>query len=324
VLQKNNESHRRHRDSATWQHADPRPHHLKSSEMTYTEEATLFTCQGETLLGVLAKPETPADTAVLVVVGGPQYRVGSHRQFVLLSRALATAGYAVLRFDYRGMGDSSGEQRDFEAVSVDIGAAIDALQLRLPGVKHLVLWGLCDAAAAALLYCHETRDPRVTGLCLLNPWVRSEASLARTQVKHYYTHRLREKQFWLKLLRGQIDTQAITGLMRNIRVALNIAGRSHTPADAPGQSQASQKTFQHRMSAAWHGFSGHMLLLLSGDDYTAKEFLEHTRSDAAWKNSQRHAKLTRSDIPGADHTFSNAASRQLVEYLTVNWMAHCQ
>ena len=72
--------------------------------MNYTEETTVFACAGDTLMGILAKPETPADTGVIVIVGGPQYRVGSHRQFVLLSRALAAAGYAVLRFDYRGMG----------------------------------------------------------------------------------------------------------------------------------------------------------------------------------------------------------------------------
>src|SRR5450759_3426358 len=136
---------------------------LKQPGMTYTEETTLFACAGDTLLGILAAPETPAQTGVVVIVGGPQYRVGSHRQFVLLSRALATAGYGVLRFDYRGMGDSTGAQRDFEAVSADIASAIDTLRQRLPSVKYIALWGLCDAAAAALLYCHDTQDPRVTG-----------------------------------------------------------------------------------------------------------------------------------------------------------------
>ena len=87
--------------------------------MNYTEEAVTFPCEGQALVGVLAKPESPQDIGVVVIVGGPQYRAGSHRQFVLLSRALAVAGFAVLRFDYRGMGDSEGEQRDFESASVD-------------------------------------------------------------------------------------------------------------------------------------------------------------------------------------------------------------
>ena len=82
--------------------------------MSYSETPQFIPCGGERMLGILALPAVPADIGIVLVVGGPQTRVGSHRQFVLLSRCLAAAGYAVLRFDYRGMGDSSGEQRGFE------------------------------------------------------------------------------------------------------------------------------------------------------------------------------------------------------------------
>ena len=280
--------------------------------MTYTEETTLFACEGDTLLGILARPERPAQTGVVVIVGGPQYRVGSHRQFVLLSRALAGAGYPVLRFDYRGMGDSTGAQRDFEAVSADIAAAIDALQQRVPAVKQVALWGLCDGASAALLYCDETHDPRVSGLCLLNPWVRSEASLARTQVKHYYRQRLMQKEFWLKLMRGRVAAGAVNGLIQKIRLA----------SDAPDKraAQTGQAVFQHRMAAAWHRFNGHLLLLLSGDDYTAKEFVEYAGADPAWKNYQIHAGLRRHEIDGADHTCSTPRAREMVETYTLAWL----
>lgn len=302
--------------------------------MHYTEETTLFACAGETLLGILARPDKPAGTALVLVVGGPQYRAGSHRQFVLLSRALAGAGFAVLRFDYRGMGDSSGAQRNFEAVSADIAAAIDTLQQCLPEVKKVALWGLCDAAAAALLYCHDTQDPRVTGLCLLNPWVRSEASLARTQVRHYYLARLQQKEFWLKLLRGGVALQALGGLVQNLRVAF--AAASHAadteaehaatgglPARAGGARlhAAPLMPFQHRMALAWKQFQGRILLVLSGDDYTAKEFQEFAGNDPAWQNYLHHARLQRQDVPGADHTFSGAASRQQAEQITLAWAA---
>jgi exosortase A-associated hydrolase 1 len=279
--------------------------------MKYTEETTLFACASDTLLGILAKPQTPCELGVVVIVGGPQYRVGSHRQFVLLSRALAAAGYAVLRFDYRGMGDSTGAQRDFENVTADIAAAIDELQRRLPAVKQVALWGLCDGASAALLYCHETHDPRVTGLCLLNPWVRSEASLAKTQVKHYYAQRLMQKEFWLKLLSGKVALSALSGFAQKVRLM----------ASGPNRSATEKQTFQQRMATAWHGFTGHILLILSGDDYTAKEFLEYADATSAWRGALSRANVLRSDVPGVDHTFSSAAARKLAEDLTLDWLA---
>ena len=286
--------------------------------MNYVEKAITFTCAGQTLVGILAAP-LPAGsvgpahaTGVVLIVGGPQYRAGSHRQFVLLSRALAAAGNPVLRFDYRGMGDSTGEQRDFLQVTPDIASAIDALQHHVPSVTQVALWGLCDAASAALLYCHDTHDARVRGLCLLNPWVRSEATLARAHVKHYYADRLRQKEFWLKLLSGKVAITATRSLWRNLTLALRGSG--------PGPSSAAQP-FQARMAGAWKESDAGLLLLLSGKDYTAKEFLEFAAMDASWTGLLARPGVTRQDLPDADHTFSEEAARTQVEMLTIEWLS---
>lgn len=279
--------------------------------MNHTEEAVRFSCEDETLFGILARPEQPAELGIVIVVGGPQTRVGSHRQFVLLSRALAAAGFPVLRFDYRGMGDSTGEQRNFEAITPDIRAAIDALQTACPGVTRIVLWGLCDAAAAALLYWDATRDPRIDGLCLLNPWVRSAASLARTQVKHYYGQRLLQKEFWLKLLSGRLN------VVRSVGELLRKIGQASTRAN-----DGEQLAFQARMARGWKNFAGPILLILSGTDYTAKEFLEYANSTESWRGALKQPNLTRIDIADADHTFSSQAWRKTVENACNDWLKH--
>lgn len=282
--------------------------------MNYSEEAIRFSCSEDTLLGILARPEVPALSGFIVVVGGPQYRVGSHRQFVLLSRRLAAAGHAVLRFDYRGMGDSTGQLRPFDSVSDDIAAAINALQLQVPSIQYITLWGLCDGASAALIYCQQTADSRVRNLCLLNPWVRSELSLARTQVKHYYRQRLGQMDFWAKLLRGGVAWQALKELARNVGIAL---GGMRPQAPEVAASQPVQ-TFQHRMATGWNFFSGNIVVILSGDDYTAKEFSGCLSDDPAWQNALAHPGLIRHDLPGVDHTFSTATARARVEELTLN------
>lgn len=275
--------------------------------MSFVEEPVRFACENETLFGFLARPEQPADLGIVVVVGGPQTRVGSHRQFVLLARALAAAGYPVLRFDVRGMGDSTGAQRNFEHITPDIAAAIETLQANCPAVHRVVLWGLCDAASAALLYCDEAHDPRIAGLCLLNPWVRSEASLAKTQVKHYYGQRLLQKEFWAKLLSGRLDVaRALAELLRKF-----------------GQATVKAEQFlgfQERMARGWKSFTGPILLILSGNDYTAKEFREYAAGAPVWRGLLEQAGITRVDVPDADHTFSSQQWRDSVENACLDWL----
>lgn len=278
--------------------------------MSYRESVLGIACEGEPLVGILAEPAggTPAEVGVLIIVGGPQYRVGSHRQFALLARHLAAHSFAALRFDYRSMGDSGGATRDFLGVDADIAAAISALMAARPALKRVVLWGLCDAASAALLYLEATRDPRVAGITLLNPWVRSAASLAQAHVKHYYWRRLREKAFWLKLLSGGIGAKALRALAGNLRLARS--------AKQPGDA----RSFQDRMAAGLQRFGGPTLLILSGDDYTAREFLLHAQGAPAWAGLLDHGRLRRVDLSEADHTFSDPGQAAQVETLTLNWL----
>lgn len=284
--------------------------------MSVIEQAVSFTCAGESLLAIVAGSDIDTDghaasCGVLIVVGGPQYRVGSHRQFLLLSRYLAGNGFPTMRFDYRGMGDSSGAIRSFEAIGTDIGTAIDAFQHLCPTVERVVLWGLCDAASAALLYVQETRDKRIAGLVLLNPWVRSESSLAKTQIKHYYGQRLLTKGFWEKLLLGRLDVlNSLRGFVRAVSVARCREGGNRTVACS----------FQERMAEGWHQFSGRILLILSEQDYTAKEFLEFSERDPAWVGWAAYGKLDRLDLADADHTFSSLVSRRQVEDATLAWL----
>lgn len=65
---------------------------------------------------------------VLIVVGGRQYRVGAHRQFVSLARALAAAGYPAFRFDVRGTDGSQRHARHFLDCGDDLQSAIATLR----------------------------------------------------------------------------------------------------------------------------------------------------------------------------------------------------
>ena len=280
--------------------------------MNFTEQAIVFPCASNDLLGIVAMPEQINKIGVLIVVGGPQYRAGSHRQFLLLSRALAISGYPVMRFDHSGLGDSTGETEHFEALNGNILAAISAFQQKCPNVNNVVLWGLCDAASASLLYWDATHDARIAGMVLLNPWVRSEATLAKTQIKHYYGQRLLQAEFWQKLLTGKLSVGlALKGLLANLN-------KSHLQSDL--QNMPDALLFQKKMLRGVQEFEKRVLIVLSGNDYIAKEFLEATMKNSAWQAVLSQTNITQVSIRDADHTFSSVEWRRQVEQITLQWL----
>lgn len=274
-----------------------------------------FDCEGETLIGVITRPEQPMSCGVLVVVGGPQYRAGSHRQFVLLARHLAEHSIACMRFDYRGMGDSSGALRNFEHVDADIRAALDSFFAAVPELQEVALWGLCDGASASIFYAY--RDERVRGLVLLNPWVRTVMGEAKVYLKHYYLKRAVDPAFWKKALTGRFDLKAsLSSLAENIKRAAVGHGGGASLAD-PMKSN----TLPDRMGRALHRFDGRVLLVLSGNDLTAKEFVDSTATSACWPELLEDSRVSRIDVPEANHTFSTREWRDLVSVSTQEWLA---
>ncbi len=299
---------------------------MKYSQVDTKEEVLTIPCGEDLLCGILHRPVEAAGTGVVINVGGPQYRVGSHRQFLLLARALADEGFPVLRFDYRGMGDNGGELLGFEDVEEDIRAAVDAFVESVPGVKRVVLWGLCDAASAALFYAHK--DARITGLVLLNPWVRSEAGIARSYLKHYYLKRLVSVELWRKVIRGEFQFKAsMNSLVSMLTSAFGI-GKDQTPTnnlspDSVIASDISRKSLADRMADGLSAYKGKVLFILSGDDLTAGEFKDEVSRSRTWRRLMKRASISRIDFPEANHTFSRRAWRERVARWTVDWLPMC-
>ena len=277
--------------------------------MPYEETPFCFECEGERLLGIVHRPEHVHDTGVLIIVGGPQYRVGSHRQFLLLARCLARHGIPVMRFDYRAMGDSEGEGIDFENVNQDIARAIDSFVQQIPGIRKVVLWGLCDAASASLFYGYT--DPRVSGMVLLNPWVRTTAGEAKAYLKHYYLSRFLSKDFWKKVLGGKFNPAA------SLKSLFKFTRDARKGSQRPSHSQQS---LPQRMLHCLCKFNGKILLILSGNDLTADEFRDVINASQGWSEALASSRVSRKNLESANHTFSSAAWRSQVESWTLDWL----
>ncbi len=288
------------------------------------ERALVFECAGSPQVGIFhPAATTPARYGVVIVVGGgPQYRVGGHRQLVLWARKLAAEGFPVLRFDYRGMGDSHGKFAGFEDIDEDIRSAIDRFCVEAPGVGKVVLWGECDASAAILFYAY--RDPRVAGVVLLNPWVRTESGQAKAVLRHYYLQRLMQPSFWRKVVSLRFNPLASIGS------ALKLLAKTRTPGSVERAAAAAlpidalprSMPLPDKLLAGINRFKGPIMLVMSGRDLIAREFDDLVRDSEQWAGVMAASLMTRHDIADGDHTFSSAAQRDQVISHGLAWLRH--
>ncbi len=289
--------------------------------MSFKESACSFLCHDSWLYGIISMPKQAITSTkgVLIIVGGPQYRVGSHRQFTLLARHLAAKGIPVMRFDTRGMGDSEGEIRTFEEIDEDLNCAINQFFLEISSLQEIVIWGLCDAATAALFYAHH--DKRVTGLVLLNPWVRTEYSVVKTYLKHYYYNRFTDRELWKKVYSG--DFNYIATIRPLLRLIYNSLINKNKPISFK-QNISNQITndspLPERMFNGLNRFKGKVLLITCGDDFTAQEFMDLIKESKKWQKLLESSSTEQFHLPNANHTFSRREWRDQVFNWTYDWI----
>ena len=282
----------------------------------YSEQSVEFFVNEQRLHGVLNVPEQETDTAVIIVVGGPQFRVGSHRQFVLLARFLANNNICALRFDYSGMGYSEGVPKNFYQVDGDIKSAVDFMQQR--NFKNIFVWGLCDAAAAISFYAHS--DSRINGAILLNPWVRSEASHSKVLLSSYYKDRWFNLEVWKDLLKSPRKIIAAAGSILNVIFKV-LSAKKKQINDTSVRMISESERLDDLASAIFKGltwFPNKICLILSANDLTAKEF-EEALEEHQWLETAGE-KVEMQSVADANHTFSTAAWRNTVETLTLDFI----
>jgi uncharacterized protein len=120
-----------------------------------SEQLTLETSDGLTLEAVLDSPGSPG-SVLLLCHPHPQMGGTMNAPLLLALRdELAGRGWAVLRFNFRGIGGSEGTSGTGDAETADARAGLELLRKRFPGL-HLGLGGWSFGAAVALrVACDE-------------------------------------------------------------------------------------------------------------------------------------------------------------------------
>jgi exosortase A-associated hydrolase 1 len=252
---------------------------------------------GHQSLGILVSGQS--NVAVLMVSGGAQTRVGSHRMQQQLAEMLKQQHISSLRFDFPGYGDAEGQPRDFIQHATSLSDVLANAKQLQPQIQHWLLFGLCDGASAILLNQHVLKQS--SGLILLNPWCRAEGNHAQTMVRFYYWQRFKSKEFWQKLLSGQVrpfdSLKQLFGFWQKSKAAQ----QQHCKLDNITSDNFLPQLFKH-----WSELSQPVLLVLSENDLTAQECV-NCISQLPQKQQQSILMKTKIEkIAGANHTCSEA------------------
>lgn len=247
----------------------------------------------EGLIGIETEPDAPRRATVVWCNSGSEPHEGPGRAWVEYARDLAEAGYASVRLDFSGWGESPdlghAPGRPYDAHCIDeIGSAVASLRSR--GHERIIVAGLCAGAwitlRAALLY-------PVDGVIAFNPqlyWAPGdpvEADLVgETRVRR--TEEIRRIKRWRR-----------TGLW----TALDAVGVRHPVATWIRELEESGTPI--------------LMLFAEGDD--GIEFLED-RVGRAWGEVLRSGTIQSRVIPGIDHPMHRTWLRSTVVDEARRWL----
>ncbi|HVR89526.1 MAG TPA: hydrolase 1, exosortase A system-associated [Novosphingobium sp.] len=239
-----------------------------------------FACEGAMLAATL--DAAPGTTGLVIVSGGNEVRSGAWAGQALLAAEIAAAGFPVLRFDRRGVGDSDGPNGGFRTSGPDIAAALCAFREVSPNLTRIVAFGNCDAASALMLGGGTGCD----ALTLSNPWTiesdDGDQAPPPEVVRAHYRQRLSDPRALIRLLTGKVSPGKLIASLR----------------DAMGPPPPPSSLAQD-MAAGLERFAGPVTILLAERDRTAQAFL------AAWDKQDARLRT----CPGASHSYVEATAR---------------
>jgi hypothetical protein len=161
----------------------------------------------------------------------------------------------------------------------------------------------------------------VSGLVLVNPWVRTIAGEAKAYLRHYYLSRLLERGFWRKIVSGQFSVAAsLRSLFDLLRKARARDGGPSTARARESLGSRRDLALPQRMAEGMRRFDGSVLLILSSNDLTAREFEDAAAASPLWRGLLAAPRVERKSLRGADHTFSRREWRRQVCDWTIAWV----
>jgi dipeptidyl aminopeptidase/acylaminoacyl peptidase len=150
-----------------------------------------FECENQQIVGILHLPNEKRKIPLVVLVHGRSAnKLGTWSAFfVKAAREFSKNGFAVLRFDFRGSGDSEGrfENQTITSMLKDLDAVITQVSKKYPEIDNSKVCLIGHSQGAYVSFLQATKDKRIK--CLVS-WMGRLSDL---------------KEFWSKVWFDEIN-----------------------------------------------------------------------------------------------------------------------
>ncbi len=135
------------------------------------EEKVVFENKGEKIVGIFHMPDSKNPPAVIMSHGWTGNK-NEHGLFINAAREFCKNGFAVLRFDFRGSGESEGKFEDinFTEEASDLKSAISFMKKQNVDRNKIGLLGLSMGAAVSVL----AYNPEIRAIVLWSPAIHTK------------------------------------------------------------------------------------------------------------------------------------------------------
>jgi pimeloyl-ACP methyl ester carboxylesterase len=182
------------------------------------EETVEFSVGGASLRGIVARPENGEQpVGVVFSHGWSGNRSGPQGLLTHMARCFASHGYASLRFDFRGRGESGGEglEASLPSMAEDLTEAARLFRERT-GIRRVVFFGLCSGGNVAIGTLPQLS---AAGLILLSVYPFSDGDAFGRDVHrtlHYlgvYWRKATQGSTWRRLFRGEVSIKGVCNVL---------------------------------------------------------------------------------------------------------------
>ena len=124
-------------------------------------------------LEAIYRSSETAERAALVLHPHPLYGGTMHNKVVYqTAKALEAAGFVTLRFNFRGVGDSTGSHDGGRGATDDARTALDYLLAHQPAVREVLVAGFSFGASVTVRFgCGDARVQRLIAIATPASWL---------------------------------------------------------------------------------------------------------------------------------------------------------